>query len=222
MANAADTTDTHPLGPAYRVVTPRLVLRCWNPADAPLLKAAVDVSIEHLRPWMPWAANEPTDIDAKVALLRSFRGNFDLGQDFVYGVFNRDETAVLGGSGLHTRRSKDALEIGYWIRADAINQGYATEIAAALTRVAVEINRVPRVEIHCVTANVRSAAVPRKLGYHHEATLGQRIHHGDELRDEMVWTLFATEYPGTPSARAEVAAFDALGRELPLAGREGA
>src|ERR1700759_5294954 len=38
--------------PPYRIETERLVLRCWNPADAEALKEAVDASIEHLLPWM--------------------------------------------------------------------------------------------------------------------------------------------------------------------------
>lgn len=209
-------SERNSTGPAYRIATSRLVLRCWEPADAPLLKAATDMSIEHLRPWMPWAAHEPTTLEAKVALLRTFRGNFDLDRDYVYGIFDRDESAVLGGSGLHTRLGPGALEIGYWIRADAINQGLATEVAAALTRVAFEVNGVQRVEIHCVTANVRSAAVPRKLGFRHEATLPRRIAHGDERRDEMIWTLFAEQYPDSPAARIEVAAYDVLGRSLTL------
>lgn len=37
----------------YRIETARLVIRCYDRADAPLLKAAVDASVEHLRPWMP-------------------------------------------------------------------------------------------------------------------------------------------------------------------------
>jgi RimJ/RimL family protein N-acetyltransferase len=53
--------------PAYRIHTRRLVLRCWQPEDAPLLKAAADSSLDHLRPWMPWAHQEPTNIEAKVA-----------------------------------------------------------------------------------------------------------------------------------------------------------
>lgn len=203
----------HAIGPAYRVVTPRLVIRCWNPADAGLLKAAVDVSIEHLRPWMPWAANEPTDLDTKIALLRRFRGKFDLGEDFVYGIFSRDETEVLGGTGLHTRRGSDGREIGYWVRADRLNQGIATETAAALTRVAFEIDRLDWVEIHCDVANVRSAAVPRKLGFTHEATLRRR-RFGDRLRDTMVWTLLADEYPTSPAARVPIEAYDAAGRQI--------
>lgn len=57
-------------GPAYRIHTARLVIRCWNPADAPLLKAAVDASLDHLRPWMPWAENEPQELDKKIDGLR--------------------------------------------------------------------------------------------------------------------------------------------------------
>jgi hypothetical protein len=60
-----------------------VVARCWEPRDAPLLKEAVDSSIDHLLPWMPWAAGEPQTLDEKVRLLRRFRGQFDLGQDFV-------------------------------------------------------------------------------------------------------------------------------------------
>jgi len=203
----------HPIGPAYRVVTPRLVIRCWQPADAALLKAAVDVSIEHLRPWMPWAANEPTDLEAKIALLRRWRGQFDLGQDFTYGIFDRQETEALGSTGLHTRRGADGREIGYWVRADRLNQGIATETAAALTRVAFEIDRLDWVEIHCDVDNVRSAAVPRKLGFTHEATLRRR-RFGDRLRDTMVWTLLADEYPTSPAARVPIEAFDAAGRQV--------
>ncbi len=199
--------------PAYRIITPRLVIRCWQPVDAPLLKAAIDSSLEHLRPWMPWAENEPTDLDAKIALLRRWRGQFDLGQDFVYGIFDRDETEVLGSTGLHTRLGPDAREIGYWVRADRTNQGIATETAAALTRVAFEIDRLDRVEIHCDANNVRSAAVPRKLGFTHEATLRRRKVAG-KVRDTLVWTLLADEYAASAAARVPIEAFDAVGRRL--------
>lgn len=212
---AATPSPTPIPGPAYRIHTPRLLLRCWDPADAPRLKEAVDQSLDHLRDWMPWAHDEPQELQQKIERLRQFRGKFDLGQDFVYGIFSRDETRVLGSSGLHTRLGDGAREIGYWIHKDFINQGLATEAAAALTRVAFEIEKVRRVEIHCDPANVRSAAVPRKLGFTHEATLRNRLPFtGDRLLDVMIWTLFAHVYPSTPAARAEIEAFDALGRRI--------
>ena len=51
-------------GPAYRIVTPRLVIRCWDPRDAQLAKEAIDSSLDHLRPWLPWAHHEPQTIEA--------------------------------------------------------------------------------------------------------------------------------------------------------------
>lgn len=202
-------------GPAYRVVTERLVLRCWQPTDAPRLKAAIDASLDHLRPWMPWAAQEPESIEAKAARLRRMRGQFDLGIDYVYGVFDRDERSVLGGTGLHTRAGEGAREIGYWIHVAHAGKGLATELVAALTRVAFEVDAVRRVEIHCAPENARSAAVPRKLGYVHEATLRARAVRSDGTpRDTMIWTLLDGEYPSSPAARSGAEAYDALGERL--------
>jgi ribosomal-protein-serine acetyltransferase len=39
-----------------------VVLRRLVAADAEALHTAVSESLEHLRPWMPWAANEPSPI----------------------------------------------------------------------------------------------------------------------------------------------------------------
>src|SRR5262245_44471670 len=134
-------------GPAYRIHTSRLVLRCWQPTDAALLQTAIEANLTHLRPWLPWAQHEPEDLQSKIERLRRCRGQVELGQDFVYGIFSRDGTQVLGGSGLHMRLGEGAREIGYWIHQDHINQGLATEVTAALTKVAFSIDNVLRVEI---------------------------------------------------------------------------
>lgn len=202
--------------PPYVVRTERLTIRCWEPRDAPLLKDALDTSLEHLRPWMPWAMDEPKPLEEKVELLRRFRGQFDLGEDFVYGVFSRDESEVVGGSGLHTRLGDGALEIGYWIRASRIRRGFARETAAALTRLAFAVCGVDRVEIRVDPANTASLGVPRALGFREEATLRRRLPAGagEPRRDVVVFSLFGEELDGTTIAGAAVEAFDALGRPV--------
>lgn len=202
--------------PPYVVRTDRLTIRCWEPRDAPLLKEALDTSLEHLRPWMPWAIDEPTPLDDKVDLLRRFRGQFDLGEDFVYGIFDRDEGEVVGGSGLHTRLGEGALEIGYWIRASRVRQGFARETAAALTKLAFTVCGVDRVEIRVDPANEPSLRVPRVLGFREEATLRRRLPAGvgRPRRDAVVFSLLAEELQDTPIARATLEAFDALGRPV--------
>lgn len=203
-------------GPAYRIVTRRLVIRCWNPADAPLLQTAITESLEHLRPWMPWAHSEHQEtLETKVQRLRSFRAAFDLDRDYIYGIFGADEREVVGGTGLHTRAGEGAREIGYWIHAHHVRKGFATETAAALTRVAFEVDRMRRVEIHCDPANQVSASVPRKLGFSHDATLRARALTVDgKPRAAMIWSLLSEEYPAAPAATAKLEAFDALGRRL--------
>jgi RimJ/RimL family protein N-acetyltransferase len=192
------------------------VLRCWQPSDAPRLKEAVDSSVEHLRPWMPWAASEPQPLEAKVLLLRRFRADFDRGEDFVYGIFTGDESEVVGGSGLHPRVGPDAFEIGYWIRADRIGQGLATETAAALTRVGLEACGAEWIEIRLDSSNERSSAIPRKLGFHEDATLRRRLPAAGApaMRDVTIFSLFREELPDTPAATARVEAYDAGGARL--------
>jgi RimJ/RimL family protein N-acetyltransferase len=200
--------------PPYRLETERLVLRCWELTDAPKLNEAASSSLDHLRPWMPWAATYPQPVSETVEVLRGFRGRFDLGQDFVYGVFSRDESEVVGGTGLHTRQGAAALEIGYWIRESRTGEGLATELSAALTRVAFELCGADRVLIRCEPANERSMAIPRKLGYVEEARLRARLQFGDERRDAVIFSLFRDGYGGTPAASAQIEAFDALGGRL--------
>ena len=203
--------------PPYRIESERLVLRCYDPRDAPLLKEAIDSSLEHIQPWMPWARHEPQPLEQKVALLRAFRGRFDLGMDFAYGVFAPDESRQLGSSGFHPRGGEGSLEIGYWIRADSIGRGLATEVTAVLTRVAFEKCDVVRVDIQVDPANERSARIPRKLGFVEEGLLRRRLEpwdEGDDRRDSLMFTMLAEELAGSPCMDFSYRAYDVLGREL--------
>ena len=203
-------------GPAYRITTPRLVIRCPEPSDAPALDLAIKLSLDHLLPWMHWAKREPISLEERIEFLRRSRGNFDLAADFGYLIFNPSETLLLGGSGITPHQDKDAREVGYWIHKYYTHQGYATEVAAALTKVAFEVDHVSRVEIHCSPKNTYSAAIPDKLGYIHEATLHNRSM--DELgilrRDTMIWSLFIENYPLSPANTMSIQAFDVIGRQI--------
>jgi RimJ/RimL family protein N-acetyltransferase len=177
-----------------RVATARLLLRCWQPADAALLKDAIDASLPELRAWMPWALDEPSPLEVLEERLRGFRDDFRAGHDWAYGIFDPGEARVLGGVGLHPRVGP-ATEIGYWIRTAAARLGYATEAAGALTAIAFEFAPVSRVEIRCDPRNRPSAAIPRRLGYRHTDTLvGDALAPGGAPRDTMVWTLTPAEY----------------------------
>ena len=198
----------------YRIETERLVIRCYEPADAPLLKEAVDASLEHLRPWMPWAESEPQTLEEKTELTKHFRSSFDTGENFTYGIFHADEAELLGGTGLHGRIGPGGLEIGYWIRASATRQGFVTESTAALTRVGFEICEADRIEIRIEPGNDASMGIPRKLGFVEEATLRRRLpgREGGPLRDVAIFTMFREDFD--PALAPAIRAFDARGERL--------
>jgi RimJ/RimL family protein N-acetyltransferase len=198
----------------YRIETDRLVLRCYERRDAPLLKDAIDSSLDHLRPFSIWIDDEPQSVDQKVALIEMFRAAFAAGESFVYGVFDREERVQLGGTGLHARVGPGGLEIGYFVRASATRQGIATECAAALTRVGFDICESDRIEIRIDPNNRKSFGIPQKLGFPVEATLHRRLpaRPGEPLRDVVVHTLFREDYD--PAIAPPLRAYDALGRQL--------
>jgi RimJ/RimL family protein N-acetyltransferase len=149
--------------PPRQIATARLVLRAWRPEDAPHLKHAIDSSLEHLRPWLPWAWDEPSPLEEIAARLARFTDNFATGKDWLYGIFTPDERTVIGGTGLHPRIGPGGVEIGYWIAVQQTHKGYATEVARALTMAAFALLEIERVEIRCDPRNVASANLPRQL-----------------------------------------------------------
>ena len=172
--------------------TKRLVLRCWQRDDAPLVKDAIDSSLDELRLWMPWARTEPSPLESIAQRIEQFRRAFEEGRDWTYGILDAAESRVIGGSGLHPRTQPGRLEIGYWIRSSDTGQGFATEVAAALADRAFQLHGADGVEIRCDPRNARSAAVPQRLGFTLEQTLvGDTTAPDGSARDTQVWLLRA-------------------------------
>lgn len=205
------------LAKTYTIETERLLIRCYQPKDAVLLKKSVDESLDHLLPWMPWAENEPEPLQNKIEKIRRWRGQFDLGEDYTFGIFNKEEKVLIGSTGLHTRLGEGAREIGYWINTNYLRQGYALETVKALTKVGFAIEQLERIEIHCTPNNTRSQNIPKKLGYFHEATLKHRtVDTSGNQRDIMIWTMFKGDYNTSPITSFPIKAFDVAGSPIEL------
>ena len=177
--------------------------------------AAILESREHLLPWMPWAANEPVELSQRVQWLRKCRGKFDLDQDYIYGVFNLDETKVLGGTGLHTRAGEAAREIGYWIHKDYHPPGTGDRIVRRpdpgrlrgrpgqpggdplRPRQRLQRSRAAQAGLHLRRHPARPLAQQRWLT--------QRLDDLDHAPGRI---------PGSPCASAQIEAYNAIGQRL--------
>ena len=180
----------------YRIETARLNLSALGPEHVDQLQEVLPRNKTHLAATMPWAHAEPLSYEQRIELLRQMRGNFDLGLDFVLGIFDQSTNRYIGGTGLHPRIGPQALEIGYWIAFDYQGKGLVTEAVTALVSVALEAMAARRLEIRCSPNNSRSRAIPERLGFHLDGVLREGgISGAGELEDKMVWSLLATEYP---------------------------
>lgn len=182
--------------PGDEVAAGPVTLCRYTGAEGPALLSAVRSSLEHLRPWMPWAAEPPVP-EAEAEFVRVAAADWERAQNFNYWMRETATGELVGGAGLHRRVGPDALEIGYWVRADRVRRGYASAAAAALTTAALAVRGIGRVEIHCDEANVASARVPRKLGYRLDRIEDDRVEAPGECGRSMIWLVDA----GTWTAR---------------------
>lgn len=171
---------------------PRLFLRRWQTGDAAQLSLAVERNLEHLRPWMPWVAEEPLDIAERVRLIASWEQDWLAGGDVVFGVFADDQ--ILGGCGLHRRRGPTGLEIGYWVDKDHLRQGIGVEIARLLTTAALAVDGVTFVEIHHDKANIASAGIARRLGYRYLGETADNVSAPAEVGIDCGWRMHSASW----------------------------
>jgi len=139
-------------------------LRWVTTDDADAMARAVGESLDHLRPWMPWAEPYSAQTSFQRERLRGLASSRARGDEWQYGLFDPDG-AFLGAFGLMTRRGPRTLEIGYWLHVDATGRGHATRAVHALTTVGLGTDAVDRMFIVCDETNLRSAAIPQRLGY---------------------------------------------------------
>jgi RimJ/RimL family protein N-acetyltransferase len=173
-----------------RITTQRLLLRRWVLTDAAALKDAIDSSLAELQAWMAWAMAEPSPLAVIEERMVRFRGDFDTGREWLYGIFTDGGAQLAGGVGIHPRADADALEMGYWLRTSATGNGYASEAAAALATAAFAATNTAHIEIRCDPRNLRSAAIPRRLGYRlRETLIANTVTPSGGPRDTMVWVL---------------------------------
>lgn len=162
------------------------------------MRAAIEASLDHLRPWMAWVPLEPLSDHDRAELIETWEQDWSAGGDAVYGAFH--DGVVVGGCGLHRRRGPDILEIGYWVDVDHVRRGYATELAAGLTAAAFGVEAIERVEIHHDKANVASAGIPRALGFERGRERSDERLAPAEVGIDCAWSITRARWAERPSS----------------------
>lgn len=168
-------------------------LRAYIPGDAEASFAAIDASREYIGAWLDWVEGSRAPSDVGDFISRSIEG-YESGDALNLAIVV--DGTIVGGTGFNRiEQQHRAGEIGYWLGEAHGGRGVMTRSAAALTNFGFEMLGLHRIEIRADAANVRSRAVPERLGYTLEPTLRDHRLHRDEFIDTVIYAMLEGDWP---------------------------
>ena len=180
---------------AVRLATERLVLREHTACDLEALHAILsDPAATWYLPGMYKREMGETE-----AYLRSVMRDAESHHRLRYNLAVEDRRTgeLLGSVGLHVIESAPQgahYGLGYFLRPDVWNQGYATEAARAVLDFIFHGNAC-RVSASCLAENIGSRRVAEKCGMTQEGLLVAHTWHDGRWKDCAVYRVLKEEYP---------------------------
>lgn len=155
-----------------------IFLRLHQERGADELYRLVDQNRAHLRPWLPWV-----DANTSAENTREFVRDMltKLAQGKMYGFEILYEGELVGAIDVRIENPATA-EIGYWLAEKAQGRGIVSRAVRVLVGFAFVDLGVDVVLIRCARDNLKSRAIPERLGFTLTATLpGQEFRGQDQL-----------------------------------------
>jgi ribosomal-protein-serine acetyltransferase len=150
-------------------VTDRLELRQIDEDDAQELTDLIDRNRAYLKEWLPWL-DSSTDIhDTARFIGRSLEQALDDNGLTLGIVSNGSLAGVVGEHYLDSLNRR--TELGYWLNAGHQGQGIVTRSVARLADYAFAEQNCHRIIIQCAVGNIKSRAIPERLGFIQEGVL---------------------------------------------------
>ena len=178
--------------PHLEAVSNTVRVRRWRSDDAESLHELLLNNLEHLRPWVAWAASEPVSSEERRSQIAEWCSRWDAGEDFPYAIVDDLSGELLGGAGLHRGIGTHGLEIGYWVRGDRTGRGIATDAVRALVEAAFSVDGITHVEVHHDAANAASQRIPEKLGFTRVGERADEVAAPGEIGTDITWRLDRT------------------------------
>jgi ribosomal-protein-serine acetyltransferase len=159
------------------------------------LFALTDQNRAYLRPWLPWVDTTLTRDDTRAFIQGGLYQNA-ANNGFQAGVWFKGELAGAIGF-LYFNWQHRKTEIGYWLGESFQGGGVMTSACAALIDYAFLERGLNRVEIHCAVGNIKSRAIPQRLGFTEEGIVRQAEWLHDYFADHVLYGLLASEWPAS-------------------------
>lgn len=150
---------------------------------------------EHLRPWTHWL-DESFTLDTAHKFYRRNVQKFESGEEIhLRIVFKGEITGAIDLFQIDARHR--SAEIGYWLSKDHTGRGLMIRSVKRLLEHAYDELKLNRIVIKCVPENLKSRAIPEKLGFVREGIERQGGWLHTRFVDHVVYSLLADEWPET-------------------------
>lgn len=170
----------------------QLELRSLQPSDAEELFALTDDNRAYLKQWLPWL-DFTLEVADSLKFIEQTMKQEELKNGFQTGIFY--EGRLVGVIALHgINRANESTSIGYWLAEDAGGKGIMTKATESVVTYIFEELKLNRVEIKAATGNVRSKAIPERLGFVHEGTLRQAEWLYDHYVNHELYAMLREDY----------------------------
>lgn len=174
-------------------VSNEITLRLLEEGDAQQLHELIEANRAYLAPWLPWAAGQ-TFADT-LDFIRRTRSQASENEGFQAAVVTEDRIAGVVGY-VTVDWADRSTRIGYWLDEGQQGKGTMTAAVRLLVDHALTTWRLNRVEIVVATENLRSRAIPERLGFREEGTLRQYQLVGDRHLDCVSYSTLASDDRG--------------------------
>ncbi|MGB7201115.1 MAG: GNAT family protein [Pyrinomonadaceae bacterium] len=154
--------------------------------------ALVRRNYERVLAWCPWL-DQVESVEKTKKFIQEKLTRFADGNGFTAGIF--DDGNLVGVIALeYIDRPNRATEVGYWLDAGAEGKGLIVRTCGALIGYAFHDLGLNRIQIRCAAENVRSRAIPERLGFVQEGVIRQceRLH--DRTVDLVIYGMLADEW----------------------------
>jgi len=176
-----------------------LLLKPIGSADADSLFRLTDASRETLREWLPWV-DATVSVEQTRGFIQACEQQIAANDGFQTGIWFDGELA--GCIGFHRiDRANRKTSIGYWLGNGFQGRGLMTQACRKMVDYAFDFYDLNRVEIRCGVENLKSRAIPERLGFVQEGRLRQTEKIGDRFIDHYVYGMLRSEWLNRGSAQ---------------------
>ncbi len=158
-----------------------------NEDHAEELFVLVNDNREYLREWLPWLDTITKAKETNAYILTQLE-KFARGEALFQVIFYKEK--IVGVVAFNTIDTANSIGyIGYWLDQEVTGKGIMTLAVQDLIRMSFNELHLEKVEVRCAAQNMKSRAIPEKIGFKNEGLIRNAENVNGKMLDHVVYGL---------------------------------